>query len=235
MKRIITLSVLFSIVILSHAQDNIRKVHYGISIMPQWNISSFNDDPLNEDKNSIGFSGFGDIYFDQSSRLQIKTGFLIQVVSLRHKDFSGQWPVDPTSGDFEPFYRTYWEFHSDYTAVGIPIEAKLKFSDRLHHFFISSGFAIKKVVASGGKIITTATGLPGYVDNSNYLNSFLFEPSDFLVSVTFGSGFEMPIGKGKLSISPGIEFSMNKFFKMNYSARQNGNLILLGLRIGWYL
>ena len=122
MQKFLTLSLFFSIWTFVHAQDNTKKVHYGISVMPQLNITSFGGSELVDNKSTVGIDVGGDIYFVLSPQFQFKTGIHFQKVRLNQRDYSPLFPADynPVTGEVD-IYKSYYEFSSSYGFIGLPM------------------------------------------------------------------------------------------------------------------
>ncbi len=231
MRYIFAATLVFVITALSFGQEDVRKVHYGLSLAPQLNISQFGNSDFVENKSSIGWTASGDIYFDLSSKMQLKTGIGFQYLGLRHRDSSAQWPSDVENGEWVPG-RSYVEYKSNYFLIGVPVEFKLLMNEKANHIFFIGGFQMQTVVDSDGEVIAMVSG---QIEPAIQLNSFLFEYNQLMASISLGIGYERQAGKGKIAIAPLLEYSLNDFFKLESSARSNGNLVLLGLRLSWYL
>jgi len=210
-------------------QESEEKVHFGLSVAPQINISDFKSDPVFNNRPSLAMAMGGDLYLDISNFAQFRTGLNFHSVTLKHRDYSPQFPGDVINGQFVP-HKSYWDFNTAYTFIGLPIVFKIKAVDQPNHIFFSGGLEIEQKLYSSGSIEATESGV----------QSEVYKPDNFLFRVTptqlfsiAGFGFEWTQRKSKISLGPVLEYSLTKYFKLQSSALKNSHLMLFGFRFAY--
>ncbi len=226
MKHIVVALFYFLITEIIVAQDNPKSIHLGFSFTPQINMSTFEASDLVDKKPSFCFVTSGDLYFDISPRLQFKTGLGLEYLTMRHRDYS---PDYPDSIPFHDPYSDYFDFNSNYLFIGIPAELKINLSGSPNHFFFTSGVNFRQ------KIITTGT--VAEVDKTykteHDADHFLFEIISTQVIASVSLAYSLRMGSNNLSAGPIIEYAPGQIFKEASGARSNGHFGFLGLRFSY--
>jgi len=232
MKSLLTLSFCFSILIFAQAQDNTKKIHFGISIMPQLNITSFGGSELIDNKTALGIDVGGDMYVDVSPQIQFKTVIHVQRVRLNQRDYSPMFPDDfnHVTGEVD-IYKSYYEFRSSYGFIGVPIEIKMKTSPEANHFYLLGGIHGRYKINSSGEVKLIESGVNTIMlDPDNYI----FEARNTQVYFVIGGGYELKAGSKKLSFGPVLEYSTSKIFDSLSDSLQNGHFTFLGISLCYY-
>ncbi len=211
------------------AQDPVRKVHFGVTVNPQINLSSFGSGESVEKANSISYVASADVYFDLSSRLQLRTGLGVRSVTLNHRDRSARWPSQGQNGEYVPD-GSYIGYNTNNFFAGMPVNLKLKFNDKPNHIYIIGGLSGNFLIASGGEIVINESGHVW----TQYFDDFLHEIHSFYATASVAVGYEMKLGKVKFFLEPNLENSIKDFFKNETPARANGKVLLAGIRTGAY-
>lgn len=210
------------------AQEPVKKVHFGISINPQMNFSSFDKAPNVEIANSFCLGVSGDVYFDITSRFQFKTGMGIQYLTLNHRDRSARWPHQGQNGQWEPD-QSFIGYNSKYLFAGIPFQFSVKTTDKPNHIYLSGSVNPNIVINHTGEIVTNEAGHITKYETAKEL----YEPGSVLTTIGFGIGYEKAIGKTKIFVEPNFHYSAGLFFKdSSISSRANGHISLFGLKVG---
>jgi hypothetical protein len=218
--------VLFSFLIFQSiiAQDNPKSIHFGISIVPQVNFSTFEFSDLVDKKPSFCMVAGGDLYFDISPDLQFKTGLGLQYVTMRHRDYS---PEFPDSIPFHDPHSDYFDFNTNYLFIGIPTELKINLSDSPNHFSLTGGANFRQKIMTSGTVTEVDKAYMEELDADH----FLFEIKSTQIFATLGIAYSWHMGSNNLSAGPMIEYAPSQIFKEASSARSNGHFGFLGLRL----
>ncbi len=171
----------------------------------------------------------GDVYIDLSRFVQFRTGLNFHSVTLKHRDFSPLFPADVINGQAQ-IYKSFWDFNTAYTFVGLPLQIKMKANDKANHIFISGGLELEQKLYSSGSIELTESGVSGYFYKPEDLPLQIVSTQMF---VTGGFGFEWSGLKSKISLGPMVEYSISKNFKTQAGALKNGHLLLFGIRFAY--
>jgi hypothetical protein len=233
-KFVFLMGMLFFTVALLCAQEPVKKLHIGFSFAPQA-VKVINASERIEDSKSLfGFLVGGDIYFDLSQTVQCRTGLLYQNTRVAYNDYSAQWPSQAMNGEFDPSNKYHWNFdHSNHFA-GVPIEFKIKPGQKsnANHFFITVGSRIQFLLKASGDVRTLENGVP--VGSPFGIQSFLFEQNPIWTILSGGFGYEWKMGSGKMLVQPTIDYSPTRIYRVESSARSNGNMRFFGIRLAYY-
>lgn len=215
------------------SQDAVRKVNFGITVNPQMNLTSFGGNKNVEKVKSLCFGSSADVYFDLSSRIQLKTGVGIQYLTLRHRDRSARWPVQGMNGEFMPGSPdAYFGYNTNYLYAALPVNLKMKIGDNSNHVYLTSGLNLNVLMNDSGEIVINEGGGA----TSTPIDGFLFKTEAWLVNFDFGAGYEKEVGKMKMFLEPNLQYSLGQFFEEKQSsARANGHILLLGITFGLIL
>ena len=228
MKNLTFLFVLVLSTLQLSAQDPVKKIHMGVSINPQMNLSTFEDAPYVEKENSFCLGVSGDIYFDVTPRLQIRSGLGIQYLTLNHRDHSFQWPHQGQSGEWHPD-QSFVGYNTRYYFAGVPIYVKVKTQAKPNHFYVTGGVTPHALISYDGEIVTNEAGHVTTFDTPKGV----YEPVSFFTTVGVGIGYERVIGKRKIMVEPNFQYSTGLFFKdSTVSSRANGHVGVAGIRMG---
>jgi len=123
------------------SQDGLKRTHLGFSATPQFSLQPLGSSQVEGDKFRFCFSLSGDLYYDLSPALQLKTGLSFLQSKINYRDYSPQFPDDVHNGMALP-YKSYWSYDLNQYFIGLPVEAKIKLGkvESVNHFFITGGF-----------------------------------------------------------------------------------------------
>jgi len=216
----------------SSAQEEMKRTHLGFFVTPQVSLQPQGASQIEGDKFRFCLAVGGDLYYDLGAKMQLKTGLSFLQSKVNYRDYSPQFPDDVHNGEVLP-YKSYWSFNLTQYFVGLPIELKLKLGqeESPNHFFISGGCRMQYLLGTTGTVHLVESGNP---HEEQDIDSFLFEFNSFWTLLSAGVGYEWKAGKGKLGISPVFDYSLTKIFKTDSSARDNGTVEFIGIRLLYY-
>ncbi len=214
------------------SQDGLKRTHLGFSATPQFSLQPLGSSQVEGDKFRFCFSLSGDLYYDLSPALQLKTGLSFLQSKINYRDYSPQFPDDVHNGMALP-YKSYWSYDLNQYFIGLPVEAKIKLGkvESVNHFFITGGFRFQYLLHTAGTVHLVESGNPRHEQD---IDSFLFEFNSFWTLLTTGIGYEWQVGNGKLAINPVFDYALTKIFQEDLSVRQNGAVEFFGLRLSYY-
>jgi hypothetical protein len=210
-------------------QEKAKTLHFGQTSVIQLNVSQIGFKEIVDNTNPFALQLSGNVFFSLTQNLQLKTGIDLQIVRLSHRDYSPDYPGDFMNGELDR-YKSYFEFESRYTFIGIPLELKIDASKKPNHFFLIGGLIGRTHLYSSGYISLIESGqLTARISPED---EFLkIKPSQLFISV--GPGYEFRSKKRRiLSLSLVYESSVSKMFERTSDALANGHFAFIGLRLG---
>jgi len=231
-KTLFIILILFNISTWTFSQEAIKKTHIGISFIPQLSKQGLGSDEVEGKTSRFCYVLGGDVFYDLSSRMQLKSGLSFQGAKINYRDYSPQFPGDVINGQYVP-HLSYWNFNITHLFIGIPFEGKLKLSrvNKPNHFFFSGGIRVQYLLYTSGTIQLIESGNPW---QNQELDSFLFEPNKIWTVINGGIGYEWKLGNGKIMINPVYEHPLTNLFKVETLARENGSIRFIGIRLAYY-
>ncbi len=206
-----------------------KSIHLGFSLNPKILLGAYERSEYIESKNPLNISARLDLYFDLTSRIQLKSGLSYSFIKLNHKDFNLLFRCDLGFNGGEYFNSWYQD---DFTAhdIGIPLELKIKFSENKNHLYLKGGTGINFKLEDKKHTEIFACGEEEgmVVGNSNIIIR------KFAVALNAGVGYEFSLGKkSKVIIEPNLSFYLSKFYAGNEPIlRSNLNVLQFGTMIG---
>ena len=98
MKNLIALFLLLILISSNQLFGQENKVfHFGLSAIPQINISKFEKPDIGIGKNTFSIKGQFDLYYDVNSRLQINSGLNLKSLQISSIDYSPTFGCDSVS------------------------------------------------------------------------------------------------------------------------------------------
>lgn len=213
------------------AQDAVRKVHFGVTVNPQLNFTSFEKVPNVKKENSFCLGVSGDLFINLTGSTQIKTGIAFQYLTLNHRDGTAHWPHQGNNGEWKPD-QSYIGYDTRYIFAGIPIYLKVKTQAKTNHVYVTGGVVPGVLISYDGNIVTNEAGhITKYGTPEG-----LFYPASLFTTIGLGVGYEREMGKRKIFVEPNFQYSAGLFFKdSTVSSRSNGHIGLVGIKMGLIL
>lgn len=230
--NILLILTLLQIGTLAFAQEAAKRMHLGLSVTPQLSLQPEGASQIESDKTRFCFAIGGDIYYDVTPSLQLRSGLSYLQSDINYRDYSPQFPDDVQNGEALP-YKSYWNYDLTQSFIGVPIEIKVKpgKAEKVNHFFLSAGCRFQYLLQTTGTVHLVESGNPWEEEN---LDSGAFNFNNFWTLLSVGLGYEWQVGKGKLAINPVFDYSLTKIFKEDVTARDNGTVQFFGLRLSYY-
>lgn len=205
---IIVIAILVSINI--GKSQNEKVIHFGVNIVPKQTKQYFEKPELGIGKTLFGLSIGIDVYYDLSSKIELKSGLNLSFNQIDQIDYSFIFGCDISiDGGVDRFNSWVRDDYKMYY-LGIPIEGKYKLIGKENHLYTKIGvetlFKIKDETTS--YLVECRMEEREIMSNpSNPLRDLIFKGK-------FGVGYEFRIGTiNKIYIEPQIEYSITSIFK----------------------
>ena len=231
-RKLSLLLFLLQSAVVMNSQDVVKRTHLGISVTPQFSLQPMGSSEINMDKYNFCFSIGGDLLYDLSDAVQLKSGLYFQHTHINYRDYSPQFPSDVEDGE-ALIYKSYYDYDLNQYFVGLPVECRLKLGnlENANHFFLSGGCRFQYLLKTTGTVQLIESGIPWEEEELDQEN---FESGSIWSLLTLGFGYEWQIGKGKLAVNPVIDYSLTKMYNVYDFLPDYGSLQFYGIRLMYY-
>ncbi len=230
--RLILLFAFLQMANVAIAQDAERLTHFGVSVTPQLSLQPMGASQVPADKYGFCFNIGGDVLYDLSAAIQLKSGLYVQQNSINYRDYSPQFPSDVENGEALP-YKSYYDYELNQLFIGVPLEAKIKLgkAEKANHFFISGGARFQYLFKTSGTEQIVESGHPWEEED---IDQEEFDSNSMWTLLTIGLGYEWAIGKGKLAINPVFDYALTGLDNVYEFIPDYGPVQFYGIRILYY-